>query len=144
MRIQFDFALTDTKYGVVEQTIFRLVLRGIDSAQAISSLLWIFSEEVKARALQKLVNNQILRADLQCNKLALSEYTASIINACKHNEYDLDIPDALLANMREGLLIVDEINIKENILQLLLPGINTAYLADSLVFTLRIMGDYHG
>ena len=55
MTVQIDFAL-NRRFGVVEQTIFRLVLNGLTNIQQISNLLWIFSDEVIANAIRKLVN----------------------------------------------------------------------------------------
>ena len=68
MEVKFDFTLNSRRFGVVEQAIFKLVLRGVSSAQGISELLWIFSDDVNATAIQNLVNIQALRADLESRK----------------------------------------------------------------------------
>ena len=54
MEVKFDFSLNHRFHGVVEQGIFRLVLRGIDSVQAISDLLWVFSDEGWANLMAKI------------------------------------------------------------------------------------------
>lgn len=106
MEVKFDFMLNARRYGVVEQAIFRMVLRGIDSAQAISELLWIFSDYVKATAIQKLVNHQVLRAELRSNRLFLSDGIISIIEACRDCTYAVELPEILLPEMTDGGLLV--------------------------------------
>ena len=79
MTVQIDFAL-NRRFGVVEQTIFRLVLNGLTNAQQIGDLLWIFSDEVIANAIRKLVNRQVICADLDARTLSLSEAVLAMIN----------------------------------------------------------------
>ena len=55
MEVKFDFTLNSRRFGVVEQAIFKLVLRGVSSAQGISESLWIFSDDVKATAIEKII-----------------------------------------------------------------------------------------
>ena len=84
MTVQIDFAL-NRRFGVVEQTIFRLVLNGLTNIQQISNLLWIFSDEVIANAIRKLVNQQVFCADLDARTLSLSEAVLSNIDTCLIN-----------------------------------------------------------
>lgn len=138
MEVKFDFRLNDNLYGVVDQAIFRLVLRGIDSAQAISDLLWVFSDEVKATSIQKLVNNQLLKAELKSNRLALSEGLLSIIEACHAGTYSVDMPDALMPKMIDASIWIEDRQLISIILKHILPGVNMEYIVRSLVFSMTI------
>lgn len=136
MEVRFDFTLNPRRYGVLEQTIFKMVLRGIDSAQGISELLWIFSDDVKAAAIQKLVNSQVLRADLSSRKLYLSDGILSIIDACHDCVYTVELPKILLSKMVEGALLIDDRQMIVSILNHILPGISTDFLASALSFSI--------
>lgn len=136
MEVRFDFTLNPRRYGVVEQTIFKMVLRGIDSAQGISELLWIFSDDVKAAAIQRLVNGQVLRADLSSRKLYLSDGILSIIDACHDCVYTVELPEILLSKMAEGVLPIDNRQVIVGILNHILPGISTDFLASALYFSI--------
>ena len=41
MKVKFDFTLSQ-RFGVVERTVFELVLRGLTSAKQISSIMGVF------------------------------------------------------------------------------------------------------
>lgn len=139
MTVQIDFALS-RRFGVVEQTIFRLVLTGLTNAQQISNLLWIFSDEVIANAMRKLVNQQIISADLDMRTLSLSESVLAIIDTCIKNSYDINIPDTLVNMMTDGNLFITDIKVKEAIIAQLLPGIKMSFLASSLDFSISERG----
>ena len=51
MKVKFDFTLSQ-RFGVVERTIFELILRGLTSTKQITSIMWVFSDEVIASAFQ--------------------------------------------------------------------------------------------
>ena len=136
MEVKFDFTLNQRRYGVVEQTIFKMVLRGIDSAQGISELLWIFSDDVKATAIQKLVNSQVLRADLPSNKLYLSDGITLVISACRDCNYTVDMPEILLSQMTSGTLLVEDQKVILAILNHILPDVNIDFLASALLFSI--------
>jgi hypothetical protein len=135
MTVQIDFAL-NRRFGVVEQTIFRLVLNGLTNIQQISNLLWIFSDEVIANAIRKLVNQQVVCADLDARTLSLSEAVLSIIDTCLNNSYDIKIPDTLVNKATDGNLLITDTKVKEAILAQLLPNIKIGFLADSLDFNI--------
>ena len=135
MTVQIDFAL-NRRFGVVEQTIFRLVLNGLTNAQQIGDLLWIFSDEVIANAIRKLVNRQVICADLDARTLSLSEAVLAMINTCLNNSYDINIPDTLVNMMTDGNLLITDTKVKEAIIAQLLPGIKIGFLADSLDFNI--------
>ena len=135
MTVQIDFAL-NRRFGVVEQTIFRLVLNGLTNIQQISNLLWIFSDEVIANAIRKLVNQQVVCADLDARTLSLSEAVLSIIDTCLNNSYDIKIPDTLVNKATDGNLLITDTKAKEAILAQLLPNIKIGFLADSLDFNI--------
>lgn len=136
MKVKFDFTLNPHRYGVVEQAIFKMVLRGIDSARGISELLWIFSDDVKATAIQKLVNSQVLRADLASNKLYLSDGISSIIGACHNCIYTVDMPEILLSQMTSGTLLVENQQMIIGILNHILPGVSVNFLVSVLFFSI--------
>ena len=135
MTVQIDFAL-NRRFGVVEQTIFRLVLNGLTNIQQISNLLWIFSDEVIANAIRKLVNQQVVCADLDARTLSLSEAVLSLIDTCLNNSYDIKIPDTLVNKATDGNLLITDTKVKEAILAQLLPNIKIGFLADSLDFNI--------
>ena len=139
MTVQIDFAL-NRRFGVVEQTIFRLVLNGLTNIQQISNLLWIFSDEVIANAIRKLVNQQVVCADLDARTLSLSEAVLSIIDTCLNNSYDIKIPDTLVNKATDGNLLITDTKVKEAILAQLLPNIKIGFLADSLDFNIYERG----
>jgi uncharacterized membrane protein YraQ (UPF0718 family) len=140
MTVKIDFSL-GRRFGVVEQTIFRFVLNGLTDAKQISDLLWVFSDVVIANALRKLVNQQILRADIESRKLLLSDAVVAIIEMCVNTSYDLDMPDSLVEMMSDGHLLIIDVNTKEVILAQLLPDIELAFLARSLDFSLSKRGE---
>jgi hypothetical protein len=139
MTAQIDFALS-RRFGVVEQTIFRLVLNGLTNVQQMNNLLWIFSDEVIANAIRKLVNQQVLCADLDARTLSLSEAVISIIDICLNNSYDIKIPDTLVNKATDGNLLITDTKSKEAILAQLLPGIKIGFLANSLDFNIYERG----
>ena len=139
MTAQIDFALS-RRFGVVEQTIFRLVLNGLTNVQQMNNLLWIFSDEVIANAIRKLVNQQVLCADLDARTLSLSEAVLSIIDTCLNNSYDIKIPDTLVNKATDGNLLITDTKVKEAILAQLLPNIKIGFLANSLDFNIYERG----
>lgn len=143
MEVKFDFTLNTRRYGVVEQAIFKMVLRGIDSAQGICELLWVFSDNVKAIAVQKLVNSQLIRADLASNKLYLSDGIISIIDACHSHTYAVEIPEVMLSKMTDGVLLIENQQMIVGILNHLLPEISIEFLAPSLTFSMTEVSGEH-
>lgn len=143
MEVKFDFMLNKHRFGVVEQTIFNMVLRDIDSAQAISALLWIFSDDVKAAAIQKLVNSQVIRADLSANKLYLSDGILSVISACHDRTYAIELPEILLSQMTEGMLLIENQQVAASILNHILPDISIDFLASALSFCITEVSREH-
>ncbi|RXE60442.1 hypothetical protein [Acetivibrio mesophilus] len=140
MKVKFDFTLSQ-RFGVVERTVFELVLRGLTSAKQISSIMWVFSDEVIASAFQKLVNLQILCADLEAQTLALSEPVQALIEKCLENSYDLEIPDNLINLMLDDRLIIDDPKTKAVIIAQLLPGIKLGFLINSLDISISVGGE---
>ena len=137
MKIKIDFAL-NRRFGVVENAIFRLVLNGLTSTDQISGLLWIFSDEVIANAFRKLVNQQIVCADMDSRSLMLSEPVVAIIDTCINNSYEIEVPENLLGTMSDGHLLIDDAKTKESIINQLLPGIKLGFLAGSLDFVISV------
>lgn len=135
MTVKIDFSLS-RRFGVVEHTIFRLVLNGLTDAKQISVLMWVFSDVVIANALRRLVNQQIIRVDIESRKLALSDAVIAIIERCLQNSYTLNIPDSLMDMMADGKLLITDVNTKEVILAQLLPDIKLNFLAKSMDFSI--------
>lgn len=140
MKIKFDFTLSQ-RFGVVERTVFELVLRGLTSAKQISSIMWVFSDEVIASAFQKLVNLQILCADLETQTLALSEPVQALIEKCWENSFDLEMQDNLNHLMLDDRLIIDDPKTKAVIIAQLLPGIKLGFLINSLDISISVGGE---
>lgn len=143
MEVKFDFTLNSRLFGVVEQTIFKLVLRGVSSAQGISELLWIFSHDVKATAIQKLVNSQVLRADLVSSKLYLSDGLVAIIGACHDCTYTVEIPEILLSHTTDGTVLVKNRQVIATILNHILPDISVDFFAPVLFFSITEVKSEH-
>lgn len=140
MKVKFDFTLSQ-RFGVVERTVFELVLRGLTSAKQITSIMWVFSDEVIASAFQKLVNLQILCADLEAQTLTLSEPVQALIEKCLENSYDLDMPDNLNNLMPDDRLIIDDPKTKAVIIAQLLLGVKLGFLINSLDFCISVGGE---
>ena len=140
MTVKIDFAL-GRRFGVVEQTIFRLVLNGLANSRQISNVLWVFSDEVIAEALRKLVNQQIIKVDLESQTLALSDTVAALIEICAHKFLELEISDGslLVADNADYSIEKTAIEAKTAILAELLPNIKHSFLIDlSKCFDFRI------
>lgn len=135
MKVRIDFSL-NWRFGVVEQTIFRLILNGLTSARQISNLLWIFSDEVIANAIRRLVNQQIVCAVVDSRTLSLSDAVFAVIETCLNNSYDIIMPETLANTMSDGILLITDIKTKEAIISQLLPGIKLDFLAKSLDFSI--------
>ena len=137
MTVKIDFAL-GRRFGVVEKTIFRLVLNGVANTRQISDLLWIFSDIVIANAFRRLVNEQIIRIDLVTQHLSLSDAVAAIIETSLCKSYELDVSDLLTAMMTDENLVVtdtDDDNLKKTIretkatiLAQLLPNVKQSFI----------------
>ncbi|MEG2420140.1 MAG: hypothetical protein RSB55_01225 [Oscillospiraceae bacterium] len=143
MTVNLDFSL-GFRFGVVEQTIFRLVLNGVTSSRQISELLWVFSDAVLANAIKELVNHQVISADLASQRLSLSDAVVAIIETCLANSYELNMPESLVDRMPDGRLLVTDTKTKEAILAQLLPDTKLGFLAKALDFTLCKRGELDG
>ncbi len=139
MKVKFDFKLNSRSFGIVEQTIMRLVLNGYTSVPTVSALLWVFSDEVKARAIQNLVNAQILHVSLDTKELSLSKGTQALITGCGNNTYELDIPDTLLTQMEDDRLIIDDYQVISSILYQVAPEVNLNHLVKYICFSITIV-----
>ena len=140
MKVKIDFSI-DRFFGVVEQMIFRLVLNGLRNVKQIKQLLWLFSDEVIANALIRLVNKQVLRIDLETQELSLSDAIGAIIEMCNKTTYDIEIPLSLADMMADGHLLISDSNTNDEILSLLLPNIKLSFLAKSLDFSISRRGE---
>lgn len=129
MTVKIDFSL-GRRFGVVEQTIFRLVLNGITDAKQISNLLGVFSDVVIANALRRLVNQQIISVDIESRKLSLSDAVVALIEICTHSSFELNIPDEnlLVADNADYSIEKTAIEAKTAILVELLPKVKRSFL----------------
>lgn len=129
MTVKIDFSL-GRRFGVVEQTIFRLVLNGLTDAKQISDLLGVFSDVVIANALRKLVNQQIIKVDIESRKLSLSDAVVALVEICAHSSFEIDIPNEILlvADNSENSIEKTAIETKTAILVELLPKVKRSFL----------------
>ena len=133
MVLKIDFSLSG-RFGVVEQTIFRLVLSGVKDVRTITVLLSVYSNEVIANAIKKLVNYQILRANLETRTLAISKSVLAVIEGCLEKSQHLELPEESKLTINDGGTIITDYEIKRQILKAILPGVNTGFLVKSLDF----------
>lgn len=139
MNFRIDFSLS-SRYGVVEQTIFRLVLARVCEVQTIRNLLPIYSDEVLANAIKNLVNYQILSANLEIRTLDLSEPVLAVMESCLNYSDTIVLPESLLdRNDLNGVYISDK-KTKQQILKTILPGMKMGFLVNSLDFVLHQRG----
>ena len=136
MTAKIDFTLNEQRFGTVERTIFRLVLNGLTSAQHIGNILWVFSDSVVANAIKRLVNQQILCADIESRSLSLSEPVTALIEACMTNEFDTIITNDIMSVMTDGKLYITDVKVKEIIISNLLPNIKLDRFAKELDFVI--------
>ena len=140
MRVKIDFALNHN-LGAVSQAVFRLVLCGVYDVKTIADLLRIYSNEVLATAIRKLVNIQMLTADLNGGILRLSDPTMALIKRCHDTEFDIDLPDNIIRYMDGNRIVLHDDSgdqamrenyhsIKSGIISILLPGAKVGFLAN--------------
>jgi len=149
MKIKIDFVLNDN-IDIVGQTIFYLVLHGIHNSLAIADLLRIYSDEVIANAVRKLVNGQIITADINKHELQLSSPVVALIEKCLDQVYDIDLPPALQDYLVDSKMILSEMNdnenyrkqlqqLKQEIIRELLPDIDMGFLLNYIDFAIKIV-----
>lgn len=136
MKANIDFLLSEKKFGVVEQTIFRLVSGGVKDVNIIVFLLSIYREDVIANSIKKLVNSQILSADLDNCTLDISEPILTIMESCINQNNHLEFPFKTEENVLDNSCFITGRNEKQQILNCLLPEFNTGFLIDSLDFVI--------
>lgn len=142
-----DIALSKAS-GVVERTIFRLVLNGRTDVHEICSLLCLFSRPVIANGIRCLVNKQILAVDMASGVFSLSEPLVALLCSTK-TPIVLELPDTLVELLdNDGVLIVDGMTtdglnpfpksraLKSALFQYLLPGVNLDHYVGCFDFVL--------
>ena len=117
------------QFGVVERTVFRLVISGFTDSQEIAAALSLFSAPVLANAVRHLVNSQILKVDPTNASLYASDPVAAIIDTCLEKRVAIDIPASLLDDIGQGGILVEgdsnEVRaVKSAIYDYLLPGVD--------------------
>ena len=141
MKVKVDFLL-NSRFGVVERLVFRLVLNGFTDVNEIVNALPLFSDSVMANGIKILVNRQILAADIEVGKLYLSEPLVAIIDMCIENIYEIDIPVELETCVKSGGIRISGIAnnnsryLAQAVLLELLPGIRLDMYVDSIDFVL--------
>ena len=139
MTVRIDISLSG-RFSVVEQTIFQLVLCGVKDVNTITILLCVYSDDVLANAIKKLVNYQILRVSLESRTLSISEPVLAVIEKClEQTLYLEDSAETQLKAYDNKLYITDE-DTKQQILNALLPGINIGFLTKSIDFVVYERG----
>ncbi|WP_462410386.1 hypothetical protein [Neobacillus sp. Marseille-QA0830] len=76
-----DFKLSD-RYSPVEEAAFRLVGLGSASLRDMADVLYIFSEPVVAKAVERLVNDQLLSIDLSTGVIDYSPLVEKLFRCC--------------------------------------------------------------
>lgn len=142
MKARIDFSLS-SRFDVVEQTIFRLVLDGVTDARIICALLPLYSDNVLANAIKKLVNYQILRADVGERSLSVSEIVLNIIEECLRCSEELMFPEELTDSVDGNKIFITDYEMKGEILKAILPKTSAGFLINSLDFVLYRAGDRH-
>lgn len=132
MKLKFDFMLSNS-FGAVEKLIYRLVINGVSSADSIAALLPVFSDEVIALSIRKLVNAQLLNADVESRTVSLSDMSLLLIDSCAKKEFDIDILDEFDSKFsKSNENDCSELNAV--ILRKLLPGVKTSFLSSLIDF----------
>ena len=140
MNVKFDFTLS-RNFGVVSQAVFRLVLCGVHDVKTITNLLRIYSNDVLANAIRKLVNSQILTANLSVGTLCLSDSAMALIKKCHDSEFDITLPDNIIRYADGNKIVLHDDggdlalretfhSIKIGVIALLLPGTKIGFLAN--------------
>ena len=146
-------ALPSSSLGVVERTVFRLVLGGVCDGRDVAGILSVFSPDVIANAITALVNtHQLLSSDVSAHMLRVSEVAEATLEACREFEMAVVMPPSLAASLEgEGLLVTDAwqtapddippgelrdvvISLKHAILSELLPDVKAVRIARALDF----------
>lgn len=140
MKARIDFSLS-YRFDVVERTIFRLVLDGVTDVRTICALLPLYSDEVLANAIKKLVNYQILRADVRERILSVSEIILNIIEGCLRYSEELMLPEKLTDSEEGNKIFITDYEMKGDILKAILPGTNIGFLINSLDFIIYHAGN---
>lgn len=135
MKARIDFSLS-SRFNVVEQMIFRLVLDSVTDVRTICALLPLYSDDVLANAIKKLVNNQILRADVEERSLSVSEIILNIIEGCLRYSEELMLPEKIADSEEGNKIFITDYEIKRDILKAILPSANTGFLINSLDFVI--------
>lgn len=141
MKLHIDFSL-NKGFGVVERTIFRLVLNGYADVREIGEALTLFSSSVIANGVRHLVNRQILAVNMASGKLRLAEPLIALASVCLDSDVEIDVPEDLAAYILKGGVLIDSGTSKESqqlkvaLLEHLLPDVNLGLYTDSLAFSL--------
>lgn len=128
MEIKIDFQL-NKRFGVIERTIFRLVLNGFKDAAEISNSLPIFSDIVIANGMRNLVNSQIIAANTDRGVINLSDPIIALIDICHSSHYSLSVSPELEKQIRNSGIVFSDDRIKETadvkdaLLQYVLPNV---------------------
>lgn len=130
MKVKIRFALNNN-WSALEGTIFRLVLSGIKEVSTIRLLLGIFSDDVMAKAVMHLVNNQILIADAETSRLVPTETTRAIINESENAIIEVNAEEYNNI-MTNGAVTITDYNIIRNILKAMLPAVDLTFLSKEL------------
>lgn len=148
MNLHVDFSLSKG-FGVVERTIFRLVLNGYTDVCEIGEALTLFSSSVIANGVCHLVNRQILAVNLASGQLRLTEPLTALVNVCLESSVEIDVPESLAEPISDSGILVDsgtsnqsrefkpvQRQLKAALLEHLLPDVNLGLYIDALDFTL--------
>jgi len=106
MNVKVDCVLSKW-FGVVERTIFRLVLNGYTDVGEIGASLSLFSDSVVANGIRKLVNSQILTINASSGQLGIAEPFAALLEVCLERTMDIDVHGSLASSIKGGGILID-------------------------------------
>ncbi len=149
MRVGIDFKLS-RHLGVVEKSVFSMILCGYNRINDIVDVLRLFSPEVLATAIMNLVNLQLLCVNEARNELTLSALVSSLVERCLVEEFEAEFPVEICQKLEEGACPIIELSptldrdVNREMISSLLPGINITPLAKSVTVYLVKRGDNDG
>jgi len=142
MKVKLDFTLNKAQFEVIDRAIFQLVLNGYTSIINIQKYLYIFNQEILARPIRQLINNQLILADATQKTLTLSSPVSLLRDLTKNQLFDLKQTETTmeLFKMHNGIINTKKnyLNKKltEYVLDYLIPDVDLAYYAKMLNFTI--------
>ncbi|MCI3922167.1 hypothetical protein MO973_18220 [Paenibacillus sp. TRM 82003] len=132
-----DFKLNQ-RYSPLEQAVFLSVGQGFTVLHALSDLFYIFSEDMLSKAMERLVNDQLLQLRLPEGTLAYAPAVKELLDACG-GQVLFAMPDDSVLSQNDGLLT--DRDAISSLLQALDPERDWGFLSRSIVIKLEGRAD---